>query len=70
MTKHLGKLLKTTSVHFSTDCFKDHINTLIDVSDNTSAANKGWSMINYCQSLAFDHSYLSCNHHCDHWNKS
>ena len=28
---------------------------------------KGWSTINYCQSSAFDHPYLSCNDHCDWW---
>ena len=30
-----------------------------------SAANKGWSTVNYRQSFAFCHSYLSCNDHCD-----
>ena len=30
-----------------------------------SAANKGWSTVNYHQSLDFDHPYLSCNDHCD-----
>ena len=30
-----------------------------------SAANKGWSTVNYQQSLAFEHPYLSCNNHCD-----
>ena len=30
-----------------------------------SAASKGQSMINYCQSLLFDHLYLSSNSHCD-----
>ena len=29
------------------------------------AANKGQSMVNYCQSSAFDHPYLLCNDHCD-----
>ena len=24
-------------------------------------------MVNYHQSLAFDHQYLSCNDHCDRW---
>ena len=28
---------------------------------------KGRSTINYCQSSAFDHPYLSCNDHCDWW---
>ena len=32
-----------------------------------TAANKGWSAVNYCQSLAFDCPYLSCNDHCDWW---
>ena len=32
-----------------------------------STANKGWSAVNYHQSLAFDCPYLSCNHHCDWW---
>ena len=32
-----------------------------------SAANKGWSTINYRQSLVFDCPYLSCNDHCDWW---
>ena len=32
-----------------------------------SAANKDWSMVNYCQSLAFDCPYLSCNDHSDQW---
>ena len=32
-----------------------------------TAANKGWSMANYHQSLAFDSPYLSCNDHCDRW---
>ena len=30
-----------------------------------STANKDWSTVNYCQSLAFGHPYLSCNDHCD-----
>ena len=30
-----------------------------------SAANKGWSAVNYRQSLAFDRPYLSCNDLCD-----
>ena len=33
----------------------------------SSAANKGWSMVNYHQSSAFDCPYLSCNAHCDQW---
>ena len=33
----------------------------------SSAANKGWSMVNYRQSLLFDHPYLSCNNHFDLW---
>ena len=32
-----------------------------------STVNKGWSVINYHQSLAFDRSYLSFNDHCDWW---
>ena len=32
-----------------------------------SAANKGQSTVNYCQSSAFDHPYLSRNDHCDRW---
>ena len=32
-----------------------------------STAYKGWSMVIYCQSSAFDHPYLSCNDHCDLW---
>ena len=32
-----------------------------------SAASKGQSMVNYCQSLLFDHLYLSSNSHCDQW---
>ena len=32
-----------------------------------SAANKGWSTVNYCQKLAFDCPYWSSNDHCDHW---
>ena len=31
------------------------------------AANKGWSTVNYCQSLVFDRLYLSCNDHCGWW---
>ena len=30
-----------------------------------SAANKGQPVVNYCQSPAFDHPYLSCDDHCD-----
>ena len=30
-----------------------------------SAANKGQPAVNYCQSPAFDHPYLSCDDHCD-----
>ena len=30
-----------------------------------SAENKGHSMVDYRQSLAFDHPYLLCNDHCD-----
>ena len=33
----------------------------------SSAAKKGWSTVNYQQSLAFDHPYLSCNDHCYWW---
>ena len=33
----------------------------------SSTANKGQSTLNYCQSLAFDCTYLSCNDHCDQW---
>ena len=32
-----------------------------------SAANRGRSTVNYSQSLAFDHPYVSCNDHCDWW---
>ena len=32
-----------------------------------SAANKGWSKDNYCQSLTFDHPCLSCSDHYDWW---
>ena len=32
-----------------------------------SAANKDQSIVNYSQSLAIDHPYLSCNDHCDQW---
>ena len=32
-----------------------------------SAANKGQSTVNYCQSLAFDCPHLPCNDHCDRW---
>ena len=32
-----------------------------------SIANKGWSTVNYHQSLAFDLPYLSYNDHCDRW---
>ena len=35
-----------------------------------SAANKGRSMVNYCQSLVFDYSYLSCNDHCGSFSKT
>ena len=34
---------------------------------NSSAANKGRSMVNYSQSSAFDRPYLSCNDYCDRW---
>ena len=30
-----------------------------------SAANKGWSTVNYHRYLTFNYSYLSCNDHCD-----
>ena len=32
-----------------------------------SATNKGRSMVNYRQSSAFEHPYLSSNNHCDRW---
>ena len=32
-----------------------------------SIANKGQTTVNYCQSSADDHPYLSCNDHCDQW---
>ena len=32
-----------------------------------SSANKGWSAVNYRQSLAFERPYLQCNDHCDRW---
>ena len=32
-----------------------------------NAASEGQSMVNYCQSSAFDCPYLSCNDHCDRW---
>ena len=40
---------------------------LIFLDQNYNSANKGWSVVNYCQSLAFDHPCLSCNEHCDWW---
>ena len=33
----------------------------------SSAGNKGQSTVNYCQFLAFNCPYLSCNDHCDQW---
>ena len=38
--------------------------SLIQIS-KISTANKGQSPVNYCQSLVFDHPYLSYNDHCD-----
>ena len=38
-----------------------------DDAATSSAANKGRSMVNCCQSPAFDLPYLSCNDHCDRW---
>ena len=32
-----------------------------------SAANSGWSTVNYRQTSIFDRIYLSCNDHCDCW---
>ena len=32
-----------------------------------SAANKGWSTVDYRQSLAFDTTYLLFNNNCDWW---
>ena len=32
-----------------------------------SAANKGWPVVNYLQSLALDRPHLSFNDHCDRW---
>ena len=32
-----------------------------------STANKGHSMVNYCQSFVFDCPYLLCNDHCDQY---
>ena len=32
-----------------------------------STANKGQSMVNYCQTLVFDCPYLLCNDHCDRY---
>ena len=32
-----------------------------------SAANKGWSVVNYQLSSAFDEPYLSCNDLSDWW---
>ena len=32
-----------------------------------TTANKGQSMVNYHQSLVFDHPYLACIDHCDWW---
>ena len=40
---------------------------IIKIQSNSSAANKGWSTVNYRQSSALDHPYLSCNNHCDWW---
>ena len=47
-------------------------NNMIRISDycqkkEISAANKGWSKDNYCQSLTFDHPCLSCSDHYDWW---
>ena len=44
-------------------------NSMIRISDycqkkEISAANKGWSTVNYCQSLTFDRPCLSCSDHC------
>ena len=33
----------------------------------SSVANNGQLVANYCQSLAFDHPYLSSNDHCEQW---
>ena len=35
-----------------------------NLKSSISVANKGLSVVNYCQSLAFDHPYLLCNAHC------
>ena len=40
---------------------------IIIITLEVSAANKGRSMVNYHQSLAFDHPYFSCNDHHDGW---
>ena len=34
---------------------------------SNSAANRDSKTVIYCQSLVFDHPYLSCNDHCDWW---
>ena len=43
---------------------------MITVKENaySSTAIKSRSMVNYCQSLAFNCQRLSCNDHCDQWN--
>ena len=40
---------------------------IIIITLEVSAANKGRSMVNYHQFLAFDHPYFSCNDHHDGW---
>ena len=40
---------------------------VIHTKTHTSTASKHQLMFNYRQSLVFDHSYLSCNDHCNQW---
>ena len=45
--------------------WEGHFEYLAITGNNSSTAKKGSPMVSYCQSLAFECPYLSCNNHCD-----
>ena len=53
--------------HMMTDIIFCHLGPFLPFYLTISTANKDWSMVNYHQSSAFDHPYLSCNDHCNQW---
>ena len=66
-----SSLLKAGSQHGQDNLFHKNASSWEEKTSNLNfslqCCNKGQSMVNYCQSLAFNCPYLPCNDHCDQW---